>query len=166
MKTYTIKAKLLMLITAIGLFSVICGVIYMGYAKKHLKDMAIKSQMEELRSEIDAAMTEKGDFSLAAIIGVAENGTISRALKENDRDLAIARINSMIETYRQNDKDIKIHIHTADLKSFVRSWAQDRFGDDISFRGSLKKIKEGKKAMSFIEVGRDGLAIRAISPII
>jgi methyl-accepting chemotaxis protein len=166
LKTSTIKAKLLVLIAAIGLFSVICGVIYTGYARKHLADVAIKNQTDNLRNEVDAAVAEKGDFGLSAIIGVAENGTISKALKENDRDLAIARLDGMIETYKQNGKNIKIQIHTADLKSFVRSWAQDKFGDDLSFRDSLRKVKEEKKAMSFIEVGRDGLAIRAISPII
>ncbi|MGB9713268.1 MAG: methyl-accepting chemotaxis protein [Dissulfurimicrobium hydrothermale] len=166
LKTSTIKTKLLILITVIGLFSVVCGVIYMNYTKSHLTDMTIKDQIHNLRTEVNASLAENDDFGLSAIIGIAENGTISKALKENDRDLAIARLDGMIDAYKQNGKNIKIHIHTADLKSFVRSWAPDKFGDDISFRDSLRKVKEEKKAMSFIEVGRDGFAIRAIAPII
>ncbi|MGC9022967.1 MAG: hypothetical protein ACP5J5_07605, partial [Dissulfurimicrobium sp.] len=85
LKTSTIKTKLLILITVIGLFSVVCGVIYMNYTKSHLTDMTIKDQIHDLRAKVDASLAEKGNFGLSAVIGIAENGTISKALKENDR---------------------------------------------------------------------------------
>ena len=168
LRNSTIKTKLITLILGVGLFSVICGAIYTGYAKKHLADAAIKGQIDNMSSLVSNYLDENESFVRAAVIGIAENGTISKALKENDRDLAITRLGYMIDSYKKNTgyRTVKIQVHTADLKSFVRTWAPEKYGDDISFRESLRKVKAEKKVGSFIEVGRDGLGIRGLAPII
>ena len=62
-------------------------------------------------------------------------------------------------------KNVQIHVHTADIKSFIRSW-NDKSGDDLSsFRHMIHTVKNDKKAVYGIEVGKTGLAIRGIAPI-
>jgi methyl-accepting chemotaxis protein len=66
-----------------------------------------------------------------------------------------------------NFKNIKVHIHTQDTKSFVRSWKTDRYGDDLSnFRKSLLDVKSTLKSKVLYEVGVSGLFIRGIVPLI
>lgn len=64
-------------------------------------------------------------------------------------------------------KNIKIHLHSADLKSIVRSWDDTKLGDDLSgFRSSLKTVRSSKKPISGVEIGRCGTFTRGISPIL
>ena len=70
--------------------------------------------------------------------------------------------------YESTDyKNIKIHIHTKDVKSYLRHWNPQKFGDDLtSFRHTINKVKETKKPLEAIEVGVAGMVIRGLSPVI
>ena len=67
-------------------------------------------------------------------------------------------------------KNIKIHFHLPPAVSLLRLWrkpGQKDGGDDLSsFRKTILKVYKTKKAVSGIEIGRAGLAIRGIVPII
>jgi methyl-accepting chemotaxis protein len=59
-----------------------------------------------------------------------------------------------------------VHIHTKDTKSFVRGWAPDKFGDDLSsFRDTLLEVKKTKKPFVSFEAGASGLVLRGIAPV-
>ena len=63
-------------------------------------------------------------------------------------------------------KNIKVHIHTRDNKSFVRSWLPEKFGDDLSsFRHSVVHVNSKKEIVNTFEVGKAGLSIRSVVPI-
>jgi methyl-accepting chemotaxis protein len=62
-------------------------------------------------------------------------------------------------------KVIKIHFHTANNHSFLRSW-NDKRGDDLSsFRKTVVKANKSKTLQSGFEVGKLGIPLRAIIPI-
>jgi len=66
-----------------------------------------------------------------------------------------------------NYKNIKIHIHDADTKSFLRHWKVDKYGDSLKkFRYSLLEVKEKQKPFITVEIGRAGMLLRGISPIL
>ena len=65
-----------------------------------------------------------------------------------------------------NYKNIKVHLHTKDLKSFVRAWKPNKYGDDLSsFRKTLVHEREVQKPFVSFEAGRAGLVLRGIAPI-
>ena len=52
------------------------------------------------------------------------------------------------------------------MKSFVRSWKPEDFGQDLSsFRHTIKEVHASKKAFAAIEVGDKGLSMRGLAPI-
>jgi methyl-accepting chemotaxis protein len=90
-------------------------------------------------------------------------------LKIKDRNFAIETLKKVTENINSGTKfnNIKIHIHTADVKSFVRSWKPEKYGDDLSsFRHSINKVKATKKPIGIIEAGRAGFSFRGLAPIL
>ncbi len=58
-------------------------------------------------------------------------------------------------------------MHDKDVHSFVREWKLQKFGDDLnSFRQTITAVKRTKKPLVAIEIGRVGLVLRGLAPII
>ena len=118
---------------------------------------------------IDNQLRSKYNIGLTNAINISSNYYVISALENNDRALAEKGLNKLIKIYKENTpyKNIKVHIHTADVKSFLRQWKPNKHGDDLSsFRHTIVKVKKTKKPLAAIEVGRAGMVIRGISPII
>ncbi|MFT5662295.1 MAG: methyl-accepting chemotaxis protein [Sulfurimonas sp.] len=108
-------------------------------------------------------------LGLINAVSIAENKEIKNALKNNDRKAAIKTLTKIAQDYktRTKIKKLKVHIHTHDVKAFVRNWKLDKFGDDLSgFRKAILKVKETREPFFEFEIGRVGLTLRAIVPII
>jgi methyl-accepting chemotaxis protein len=90
-------------------------------------------------------------------------------LQENDRHIALSGLQSITESYKQNTKfkNIKIHIHDKDVRSFVRVWKPNKYADDLTgFRHTIVAVKADKKPLATIELGRAGLVLRGLAPVI
>ena len=102
-------------------------------------------------------------------ITLAKNRLIHKALKEKDRELAYKVLKDYVADLKNNSKfkNIKIHIHTKDNHSFLREWKPSKFGDDLSsFRKTVVQVNRLKKPITSFEIGRQGLSLRAVTPII
>ncbi len=164
----SIRTKFLAILIAIGILSLICAIGYGFYVKGLMQKDAFTERELYLKQLIDKEMQAKLIVASTNAVGLANNDTLSRAIIEDDRELAINRLKMLIDDYALNAdyKGMKVHLHTAELRSFVRSWAKEKFGDDISFRKTLQNLKNTKKSVTAIEVERDGFAMRGLAPIV
>ena len=131
------------------------------------KEVYLKTN-NELKNIFLAKLQAKKDVGVVGAIMVANNGDVIRALQTNNRDLAIKALKKLSKEFRENTKfhNIKIHIHTADVHSFLRTWKPNKYGDDLSsFRKTILWVKEHKKPLVAIELGRAGLVLRGLAPI-
>lgn len=111
----------------------------------------------------------KNDVAISNAINIAQNFSVVSALKNNDRQIAISGLNTLISDFKTNTKfkNIKVHLHDKDIRSFLRLWKPDKYGDDLKgFRNTIVAIKKFKRPLSAIEIGRAGLILRGLSPII
>lgn len=111
----------------------------------------------------------KSDVAISNAINIAQNYYVVESLKSNDRQIAINGLNTVISDFKNNTKfkNIKIHIHDKNVVSFVRLWKPGKFGDDLSsFRKTIVNVKNNKKPLAAIEMGRAGLVLRGLAPII
>jgi methyl-accepting chemotaxis protein len=134
-----------------------------------MKEDVYKTQSESLRSLYSEAMECKESIGLTNAINTSKNYDVIRALKENNRELAIKGLNSVSSEFKDytNYQNIKIHIHDANAHSFLRAWSPKKFGDDLSsFRPTVMSVRSDKKPLIAIELGRAGLVLRGIAPII
>ena len=62
--------------------------------------------------------------------------------------------------------DIRLHFHISPARSLYRSWT-DKTGDDLSaFRNTVKSVISTGKPIQGIELGKGGMVIRGVHPII
>jgi methyl-accepting chemotaxis protein len=87
-------------------------------------------------------------------------------LRQNDSTLGEAFIKQYVKDMEQADfKGTKIHLIRADMSSFYRSF-DSRRDDDISFRSMLRQVVSEKKLSFGMEVGRAGVGLRALTPVV
>jgi len=78
-------------------------------------------------------------------------------------DQHIGKMSEIIRKYAGHEA--KIHYHLPPARSFYRNYSKER-GDDLSeSRQTILQVNETKRIVSGIEVGRAGLALRGIAPV-
>lgn len=165
----SIKAKVTIIIIISGILSIILQLIYSNISKEKLHKEEIEARKEFLLHSLNEKIDKKLDIALTNVMAFSANHAMKEALEENNREIAIEELATIGKLYQENTNfnGIKVHIHTEDMKSFVRSWDVNRYGDDLSsFRFSIKNVKSSKKVNVLFELGKHGLFIRAIAPIV
>ncbi|MCD4757628.1 MAG: methyl-accepting chemotaxis protein, partial [Arcobacteraceae bacterium] len=125
-------------------------------AKKNLSDMLIQR------------VAGKQVAGITNAVSISQNTVVRDALLTNNRDIAINSLKDISSGMKNGTpfKNIKVHIHDKNVHSFVRNWKPNKFGDDLSsFRATILEVKHTQKPLSAIEVGRAGLVMRGLSPI-
>jgi len=164
-----ITAKILAVITLLACLGILAGYLYSMTANKKLVREKITERMTFLQNSVQEQIRKKEDVGLSNAIGFVGNKDLQQALKEQDRELARKAIAAISDLYKSNSnfKNIQLHLHSADMKSFFRSWAPDQSGDDLSgYRFSLRHVKEQKKGWVGFEAGKSGLLLRGVMPVV
>ncbi len=139
------------------------------YSIDEMKEDTYKTQENSIRSVYKESIGGKYSIGLTNAINISKNYSVVRALKENNRAIAIEGLNTISKEFKVNTnyKNIKIHIHDANVYSFLRAWKPTKYGDDLkSFRKTILSVKATKKPLVAIELGRAGLVLRGLAPII
>ncbi len=136
---------------------------------KDIENEVYQAEAQKLENFFNQKFEAKSDVAISNVINLAQNPAIITSLKQNDRSIAINGLKSIIQNYKQSTKfhNIKIHLHDKKIRSFVRIWKLNKYGDDLkSFRRTIVAVKNEKKPITAIEIGRAGLILRGLSPII
>ncbi len=136
---------------------------------KEIKQDVYQKEQESLFIYIKNQFISKLDVGLTNAINIASNFDVIEALSHDNRAFAVDGLKKLADIYKESTdyKNIKIHIHTKDVKSYLRHWNPEKYGDDLtSFRHTINKVKETKKPLAAIEVGVAGMVIRGLSPVI
>ncbi len=134
-----------------------------------MKENVYKKQEKALIALYQELMKSKENIAITNVINISKNYNVIHALKENDREMAIDGLHVIMQEFKDftEYKNIKIHIHDANLHSFLRVWKPEKYGDDLSgFRKTVVAMKQLKKPFVAIELGRAGLVLRGLSPIV
>ncbi len=164
----SIHLKILFVIILLGFTGVSIGMVYSWFTSEKLVEQQIAERITALHDEITAQVNKKKDIGLTNAIGFAANHEIQKALQHKNREQAREIIDVIGNLYKTNSnfQNIKLHLHTNELKSFVRSWNRKKHGDDLrAFRHSLKYVAESKKGWAGFEAGHMGLTLRGVVPV-
>ena len=164
----SIKRKIYIPLVSLAVISFIFIIVLSYFELQKIQDDVLKSQVTELQNYWKFKSKAKASISITNAITLSGNGAIKKALEENNRAIAIEALQCYVKTLSKYTKfkKVKIHIHTADVHSFVRLWKLNKYGDDLTgFRHSINYVKENKIPIEAVEVGRAGLVVRGIAPI-
>jgi len=131
------------------------------------KDVELNTK-KHFKTMIKERIKSKMDVGISNAVTISKNTDIITALELFDRDLAKLALSGISDAMRENTSlsNIKIHIHDKDVKSYLRGWKVDKYGDDLSsFRKTILEVKKTEKALAAVEVGRAGLVLRGLAPI-
>ena len=169
MKNLTISKKIhIVLIASIAVGLIIIIANYFISIETMEKELSIK-QEKELRTFYTAAIDGKKSIGITNALNIAKNYYVIDALKNHHRETAIKGLQTVSSEFKSFTKyqNIKIHIHDKNLHSFLRAWKPKKFGDDLSgFRKTIVNVKETRNPLVAIELGRAGLVLRGVAPVI
>ncbi|MDF1878654.1 HAMP domain-containing protein [Sulfurimonas sp. SAG-AH-194-C20] len=141
---------------------------YMLTQAKSIEQSVQKEHILNMKLSLDEIIKTIKNIGLTNVVSIANDTRLSDAVATNNREQAINIVVPISEKLKQNTpyKNIKIHIHTDDVHSFVRAWKLNKYGDDLSgFRKTLVKVNKDKKTFVAFETGRVGLVLRGIAPL-
>ena len=169
MNNLSISKKIHIPLVASIIIGFIIIVVNYVYSINQMKQDVYTSQSDSLRLVYSQAIIAKENIGLTNAINISKNYDVVRALKEDNRSIAITGLNSVSEEFKKytNYQNIKVHIHDANVHSFLRAWNPKKYGDDLSgFRNTVLDVKRQQKPLVAIELGRAGLVLRGLAPII
>lgn len=154
MKKRSIKIKFAMLILPVSILALILAFVFSLYKKDSLVNQEITNAQKSLVFNLDQKLDKKFDVGLTNAVALTTNLDLRKALKSENREDAVKILKSIGNEYKNNTnfKGIRVHIHDKNLKSFLRSWSVDKYGDDLSIRGTLKEVQEKKNLMYFLNL--------------
>lgn len=125
------------------------------------------SRLENALNITRNILEEQKRYALSLSILLSEDKEIIESFLSNNRGESFNIVNRKIQTLKKlQNSHFEVQIHNKDLTTYLRSW--DFSKKDIpldAFRKGLVKVKEEKKPLVSIELGKR-LNIKAISPII
>jgi len=130
------------------------------------KSNSLLSQLENGLATARYLFEEQKRYALSLSLLLSQDKEIKESFIKKDRDESFRIINKKIDLLKKlQNSQMDVQIHNEDLTTYLRSW--DFSIKDIpleTFRKGLVKVKEQKKPLVSIELGKR-LNIKAISPL-
>ena len=169
MKSKTVAGKINKIIMGFMLVSFILINILVVIFIDNIRESVFETTHDSLSVILGQRVDIKEQVGLTNAISLSTNEKIIQALKTNDKELALSILKPYKESLIANSdfKNVKIHIHDNRVHSFLREWKPTKNGDDLSsFRATIIRVQSTKQPFTAIEVGRAGLVIRGLAPIL
>ncbi len=166
-KSVTISTKIYVPIIVAVLLTIAIIVSLAYFDLKNIEQDVYESETYPLQTYINKSLDTKRSVNLSNVLALSNNIIFKNSLLSGDRESSLIEANKIMNSYSDNSGlNLKIHLHTADVKSFVRAWSPKKYGDDLSsFRHTINEVKKTKKPLAAIEIGVAGFESRGIAPI-
>ncbi|PIE74283.1 MAG: hypothetical protein CSA19_00535, partial [Deltaproteobacteria bacterium] len=117
---------------------------------------------------LNEQVLSKNNVWLTNAMQFARNQRILNAVSTQDRVALHKVVGTIGALFRDNTpfKRVSIDIITPDLRSFYKSYAPDKFGDDLSYSNMFKQVASSKKPLVGFEQSPKGLRLKAVFPLI
>jgi hypothetical protein len=133
------------------------------------ENVTLRKQMDSLLMTLRNKLNESSNIALASSLMLSKNPYVIDCLSKNDKKLCFNYMLEIESVMLQQPifKNMGIHLHTKEYKSFMRLWSYENQTEDnlATFRHSLVKARNAKKPVQGIEIGRYGMLERSITPI-
>ena len=139
------------------------------YSTSKEKDRIYKKEIKKYSYFFKNEYQVKKNFGLTNAIMLSNNEYVTSVFLDGDREYTEKGLKNLLKEFKENTslKNTKIHIHDKNVHSLLRVWKPKKFGDDLSsFRKTIVEVKKSKKPLVAIELGRAGLVLRGVAPVI
>jgi len=168
LKNLSIQKKFIIISIIITVIMLVLSFLILNYFESQTEAHVYSQTKKELQHYLKDNIKEKMDVGISNAISMANDGRIKKTLRTGDRKWGLMSLIPFSKEMKENTsfKNVKVHIHTKDNKSFIRGWKPDKYGDDLSsFRASVVKVNQTGKPVNTMELGKAGLSLRSVVPI-
>ena len=161
--------KSIFLILVIAAVALIFSFLVLSWFANKTTNETYMHTKENLILHANNAIESKLNVGITNAVALSSNADLRIALEEKDKDLAFEIFSTISDNYKNNTryKNVKIHLHTPDIKSFLRVWEPNTNDDDLSsFRPSIVEVYKTRNSINSFEVDRTGMNIHSIVPVI
>lgn len=161
--TKTVVMATFLVILGTFITSILAGI---GYQKA--VDQNYEQTQKNLEATLEFQISSRTESALNNAINIAQHPQIREDLQAGaDNQQTKQVLDNLNAQFKAGaNHGIKVHVHTRDGRSFLRSWKPNKNGDDItSFRFTVNHAISKQTTVKALELGRAGVAIRGVSPI-
>ena len=167
-KITNISTQIIRLMVLIAVFTAVIVFTIGVNARLFLTEKEEHQERDYLAMKIKDELHVKNDVGIIAAVELSEMEELQVALINKDRQSAHSIIKKMADSFKNktNYQGIRIHVTTADLKSFSRSWDAKKFGDDLSMLSNYTTAASSKKVQSSWALQHSGFVLATVAPIV
>ncbi len=166
-KKLTIRRKIIFILFGILIISSLIIIPYILQKLSTIEDETLLRTSTSFKAELQNALIAKDKVWLTNALQIANNPLIEEAMSSGDRDTCISVLKKYSGIYKKNTgfKNVKFHLIDKDLKSFVKSWKSNSFGEELSYSDAYKEVKNNQKPIVTPEVSSKGLRLKGLFPV-
>ncbi|OJF92562.1 cache domain-containing protein [Pararhizobium antarcticum] len=143
------------------------GGLLTQYSERALLNEAERIQIEDASTVLSTAMAQAATLSATHSEAIASDARVAEMVADGNRQALLAYSSPLFERLNTGGGINVMHFHTAEMKSFLRVWEPENFGQDLSkFRPMVIAVNYSKRTQKGLEVGVRGLSLRAVSAIV
>ncbi len=158
----------LALVTAllVGSVLLLCGWLVLS-DEQRLLDEAKLREIGKTGVVLSSALQQAATFSASHAEAIAADEKVKALMKAGDRAALQAYMKPVFDRLSAiGDVDV-LHFHDLTMKSFLRVWEPENFGQDLStFRPMVVAANHDRRLQKGLELGIRGLSLRAVAPIL
>ena len=135
----------------------------------YLSKASVNKQLIDKNTHfINAQIDLKVQAGILGSSALSIQQNVAESLKTNSPNDLRASFLAIRDQFRNqtNYKNIKSQLISADGKLLLRSWDIDTYGKDLNGNHLVKSVLQNKKATGSLRLGKRGVYIEAISPVI
>ena len=132
-----------------------------------IRESSLQRTVSQIRTQFSDALAAKKDVWLTNALQIAENPVIERAMRDGDRRTAIEILNQYSTLFQENTgfNNVQVHLIGDDLRSFVKSWAPEDYGESLEYSDAYAELAQTRSAIVTLEPSPKGLRLKGLFPV-
>lgn len=163
-----ILARRFLVPTLLGIVSAIAATVFVSLRSQH--SLIVERENQQLSTayaSFYAMLADRAEMAQALAISVADVPAVQQTYAAGDRRALEALMKPIYQEMQQYFRVTQVQFHSAPAIAFLRMEAPQLFGDDVSaFRRSVVRSNADKSPQMGLEVGRTGIAMRGVVPVV
>jgi methyl-accepting chemotaxis protein len=125
-----------------------------------------EQQLLTLFKEYNDSVAERLEGSAGALaLSFADRPDVRTLYRAGEREALLALLTPVFETLKTDYQIVHLYIHNPDGTIFLRVHNPERFGDEVTYRGTVQTTLTTQKPSAGVELGANRMGVRGIAPM-
>jgi methyl-accepting chemotaxis protein len=163
--TRSIAGKIVAILVAVIVIIALGGIGYFLHFRGEMEKSRLITMDHSLERQVDAQIFGKLNILTTNVANLARNPLVIAAFTENDPQRCADLLKTLLADFEVVDfKGTRFDLIRTDKTVFLRSYS-DKRDDDVSYRPMIGQVIAEKRLLSGVEVGDNGLGLKALAPV-